>query len=640
MSKTLKYALGAVLGLTLAAPAFAQAPDVPERHWAYDAVRALWNKVLFGYDDGLYRGNRPANRYELAAALKKLWDVFNAKANGLEDQIAALEDMVNKMQPGTGGKDHSAEIAQINQALSALRNDVNALKGMQGDLNTLKRLTSELEAELATHGVNINAMKKDMADLDARLRKVENMTMPVSIGGEINFLMLGGHETDGEFGLMPNGRITGVGRDSYAGAPVGASRDLTGLHELALTINDNKDDDNVDWGATVVIGNMFESLGGFAASTAVFNSPYVEQNNDLYINTMWAKFSSSVFGKGLDVTVGRIGTKESKFTWMRPDYTTEYSNERWDNGEWYLDGANLEFGFGSVDLSVWGGRNTNVDTLDDTSINPVVIGGFVIPLDNTLGFTLEAELGNNGRIRGNYIIQDSNTRVAFGPDFINRMNTAGVDLDFRFGNIDFWGSYAMTSLSENTSNTFDDDNTAYDVNLGYSTDRWGISGGMMNVEPNFFGLGDWGRIGTIWNPRNVTGYQAKVWFKPNDRLNIWAKGQMLEGESNAGGILFNAPGLTEDDEVTSIKIGADFKFSDMWGMMLGYEMVDFDYNVGNDVDQNWWSLGFKYGLNDNSFLQVAYRVADIDFNGRQGLFGFANNQYKGGLISTQLSVRF
>ncbi len=637
MNKTLKYALGAVLGLTLAAPAFAQAPDVPARHWAYDAVQSLWNKVLYGYPDGLYRGNRPANRYELAAALKKLWDVFNAKANGLEDQIAALEDMIKKVPTGTAGKDHSAEIAQINQALSSLRNDVNALKGMQGDLNTLKRLTSELEAELATHGVNINAMKKDMADLDARLRAVEDRQMPVSIGGEINFLMLGGHETDGEFGLMPNYRITGVGRGSYAGAPVGASRDLTGLHELALNISDNNDDDNVDWGATMVVGNMFDTLGGFDG--AVFlGAPYSEGNNDLYINTMWAKFSSSVFGKGLDVTAGRIGTKVGRYTWQRPDYTLEYSNPRWDNGEWYLDGANLEFGFGSVDLSVWGGRMTNVDTLDDQGLNNDVAG--IVPMDNVLGFTLEAALGRSGNIRGTYIIQDSNTRVAFGPDFVNRLNTAGVDVDFKFGSIDFWGSYAMTTLSENTDKTFDDDNTAWDVNLGYSTDKWGIHGGLRNIEANYLGNGYWGRVGTMFNPTNVEGYNAILWFKPNDRLKLWAKGEMLEGQDN-GGILVVWPGqLVQDDEVTSLKFGADFKFSDMWGMMLGYETVDFDYNVGPDVDQKWWSIGFKYGINDNSFLKVMYTVSDVDFNGRQGAFGLGNPVYKGGLISTQLSVRF
>jgi hypothetical protein len=73
MKRTLKYALTAVLAVGLVAPAFAQTdnfPDVPENHWAYEALARLKKDgLLVGYPDGLFRGPRPASRYELAVAV-------------------------------------------------------------------------------------------------------------------------------------------------------------------------------------------------------------------------------------------------------------------------------------------------------------------------------------------------------------------------------------------------------------------------------------------------------------------------------------------------------------------------------------------------------------------------------------------
>ena len=61
MNRTLKFALGAVLGLGLVMPATAQSnfPDIADNHWAYEALANLRGKVLFGYPDGLYRPARP-----------------------------------------------------------------------------------------------------------------------------------------------------------------------------------------------------------------------------------------------------------------------------------------------------------------------------------------------------------------------------------------------------------------------------------------------------------------------------------------------------------------------------------------------------------------------------------------------------
>ena len=72
MTRTFRYALTAVLSLVVVIPAMAQDnfPDVPDNHWAYDALKRMKSEgLLVGYPDGLFRGNRPATRYELAVAV-------------------------------------------------------------------------------------------------------------------------------------------------------------------------------------------------------------------------------------------------------------------------------------------------------------------------------------------------------------------------------------------------------------------------------------------------------------------------------------------------------------------------------------------------------------------------------------------
>jgi len=54
--------------------AFASNPfmDVPMNHWSYDAVSQLAaNGVVVGYPDGLYRGNQPTTRYEMATVIAR-----------------------------------------------------------------------------------------------------------------------------------------------------------------------------------------------------------------------------------------------------------------------------------------------------------------------------------------------------------------------------------------------------------------------------------------------------------------------------------------------------------------------------------------------------------------------------------------
>src|SRR6476469_2796047 len=124
MKRSTKLALSFVLAAGAVAPAFAQDnfPDVPANHWAYEALaRMKKDGLLVGYPDGLYRGGRPASRYELAVAMHAVYTNLKNITDGLDAQIKAL-------QAFQGGGD-GPEIAAFKDAIATLQQDLAAMKG-------------------------------------------------------------------------------------------------------------------------------------------------------------------------------------------------------------------------------------------------------------------------------------------------------------------------------------------------------------------------------------------------------------------------------------------------------------------------------------------------------------------------------
>ena len=70
-------------------------------------------------------------------------------------------------------------------------------------------------------------------------------------------------------------------------------------------------------------------------------------------------FDTSVYGLGFGVEAGRVGYKISPYIYQRPDTTPYFANDRWDNGEWSMDGAIFGFSFGTAKLTMFGGRKSN-----------------------------------------------------------------------------------------------------------------------------------------------------------------------------------------------------------------------------------------------------------------------------------------
>lgn len=108
-----------------AAPALSQTNpfmDVPMNHWAYDAIGQLAaHGILSGYPDGLYKGQQPTTRYEMASALAR---------------ALAVVDMT---------------------------------KASKQDVEMLKRLVVEFKDELEALGVRVDELDERVAIFEDRL---------------------------------------------------------------------------------------------------------------------------------------------------------------------------------------------------------------------------------------------------------------------------------------------------------------------------------------------------------------------------------------------------------------------------------------------------------------------------------------
>ena len=630
MKRTLKYALSAVLVSAIAGMATAQSnfPDVPENHWAYEALAKMKKEgLLMGYPDGLYRGSRAATRYELAVAMHAVWMNLKTVTDGLDQQIKALE-----------AKDTSADVANLKAAVDQLKSDVANMKGWGDDIAALKKASATFEAEFKSMGVDIEKMKKDLADLGDRVTALEKAKLPFTVSGDLNFVALGGYGTSGNFGMTTDGRLTGVGRPGFQGGnQVGATRDLTVGHEFALDLKGNADK-GPQWGVTAVVGNLTGAL--FGNQSQLGAGGFAEGAETLDIQSAWVKFNSSLASLAFSATVGRQGEKISPWIYQRLDTTPFYENARWDNGEYTFDGAKVAFSAGPAKLSIFGGRTAGSTNGGNTQVGggalqPIVAGrtanGSQVLVDQQMGVTASVPLSDKGNLNLAYLWLDSD-KLAGGTS--NRVEVYGGDATFDVSGFGLYGAYSKSDTKFNNHNVVNKNNEAYNISVKKDWDKWGAKVGYAYVGAFFGAPGDWGRIGTIWNPTDVKGWSAGVHFDVTEAIRLWGSGQWWQGTGKV------ATGLTTADKLEGYELGLDYKFAQAYTASLSYEDDTFKGptigGAAGNPKQRWYNIGLGWSLSDNAKLKFLWQISDND--AKTGVPGVGVN--KGGLISTQLSLKF
>ncbi len=636
MNKTFKLALGMVFTLGVVGGAFAQNfPDVPENHWAYDALETMKkNGLLVGYPDGLFRGSRPATRYEMAVAIHATYQHLKNITDDLQKQIDALKD---------GGVKY--DDTDLRNQLKALQADVAGMKGWGDDIANLKRMASTFEKELASMGVDMEAMKKDLAALADRVTALEKNKLPVTIHGDLNLLVLAGGSTSNRFGIGVNGEIFGA---NGANA-VGMENDFGVFHEAHLKLA-GTNETGPKWNAVLAVGNILGSPS--FPNQSMTPAPLSNMNDggatDIVFQRFVVEFDTSLVGQGFSATVGRFGYKISPYLYQRPDATPYYSQEYWDNGEWTMDGAMAGFNFGSAKMNIIVGRNRGRTSTSGADLNPVVVGAtaprFVVGgprpiglgggiggalVDQTLGFHLNIPLSDKGGLDLAYLFHGSRQSAN------NRAQVFGGDLNWDFGAIDFKAGYAQSNLYRGDTSIVSRNNSAWNVGADFGADRWAVGAQYREIQALFQSAGDWGRIGMWWNPTDIKGFDVKAHFDLTDNLRFNAQGMWYQGIGKAG-----VSGMNSNDKVNSYKVGIDYKMNESWTTGLGVEFVDWDLRslgaLNGKPRERWYNIGLGYDLSDMAKLSFLWQISDYDGKATPGFGG----RFTGNLLTTQLSIKF
>lgn len=159
----------ALLAAVLATGALAQHsfPDIPENHWAGEAVdRAADLNIVIGFPDGTFRGNEAFTRYQAALVVSRLLDVIGTNVNAAlaltNADLDALRSAVQEI-----ASDVAAQDARLGAAESAV-------VGLSDDVAANSSRLDALEAVLADGGVDPAVLRDLQNQIAAQRVAVDN----------------------------------------------------------------------------------------------------------------------------------------------------------------------------------------------------------------------------------------------------------------------------------------------------------------------------------------------------------------------------------------------------------------------------------------------------------------------------------
>jgi hypothetical protein len=666
LKRSTKLALSLVLAAGAIMPAFAQDnfPDAPANHWAYEALGKMKQEgLLVGYPDGLFRGNRPASRYELAVAMHAVYTHLRNLIDGLSQQVDALKSI------------NPQDIQNLKDQVAHLQDEINAMKGWGDDIAALKRATSEFDRELKALGVDVDAMKKDLGDLQERVTRLEKRRPAVDISGDVNFFAATTNSEGHKFGLTQDGRPEG-----YSGAvPTGLFHDLAFLHEGAFTFT-GTNEAGPKWKGTIVFGNMF-GPGGFGnqsslnpiwgiapapGATQLFT--FAEGKDDVYIQDLSAKWDLNLVGFAFNAEVGRVAYSNDNMVLKRASNESYFRNERWDDGKYRMDGAILGFNFGPAKLHVFGGNTGGVQSVNGIEINPWIVrntrtslGGeealanginvdFSGQVDKAFGADATFGLGSNGHVGLQFLTMENTGAIGGHNVLINdeadRVNVFGGSAEFGFGRFKLSGGYHVSDLTNAGHASNSHDNDAWNVMGSYSADRFNVWAGYREVKDRYYAPGDWGRLGIIVNPGNIKGWQAGAYVDLSSALRLSANGEWDKGASDEAGGVYASP-FNSHTNIQQYGARLDFRVNPNFSLYGGWDDAKFTglaaMAAGGGAareQMDWTTFGMNYGLSANAKFNLQYQFSNAGGDLGVPVGTTTLGRFTGGILTSQLTIKF
>ncbi len=657
-------------------------PDVPANHWAYEALKTLRDAgLLVGYPGGTFQGQRPLSRYEFAVSinaayqkLKNMISPLGSRIDELDARIKAITLPGDRGAGGATGEVSKQDLAALKSELDTLKAQLSGMAGYQEQLDALKKLSGTFEKDLAALGVDAAQIKKDTELLSQRVTALESRKTGVGIKGDFNSIGVGRHSIDHEQGVDWTGNPEGL--DS-AGNKVGLFQDLQFASELGLQFSGTYGN-GVNFNSDVIVSgilpynfNSFSTLSPGQRRTA--------ESTDIFINRLNADWKGNVLGNPIRVTMGRFGYALGPYVLKRIDPDPYVDINRYDNGEWGMDGAKVGLDFNNAKVTFLGAKQSNRGDTTSTSDYTMMVGDNRTMFDHggrpagvnqgqmavetEVGADLNVGFGETATFNLGYLALDGQ-RTALGTKLgstgftYNRLGVFGGGAKVHvIDTVTLNGQFSQAQLFENGSSRLNRENFAYDVGLKlFETNNFNFGLGFKEVRPFFTAPGDWGRIGFWQNPTDIRGFTLGGQYRLTDDFDFTAQGEFYRGTGGAKDTQGTVVGLSTDDKISRYQLGVGYRLTERWKVMLGWEGVYWDLQaraagfddpnlppfIGGKPTENYYSLGMDYFMGAKTKMRFLYQVSDYDGKGTSGFNspGNPSSRAKGGLLVTQFSLEF
>ncbi|MBO7394339.1 MAG: porin [Abditibacteriota bacterium] len=564
--KKILFALATIGLIAIACAAFAQGAfvDVPTDHWAYDAVNQLQRVgIIVGYPDGTFGGKRAMTRYEFAVAIARLLPLLNG-------------DTVISNDVDLSGYAKKSDIPSFNGA-------------SKGDLDALRKLVNEFGDELASLGVDVDALKRDVANLTARVEALEAENRRVRFTGDF---FVGAKAVRGN----------GSDIDSKDLNPAGnADNNLLDNVNVFKNFDLNivgRASDKVTVYSTINYGDY---LDNFSANMVTANDPALFGANDAFYPTYL--YAVADMGK-TTITAGRFPLQWTPYTMKRIDWDSYFDYSVTDDGNYALDGIKADFAFGKAfNLNVFAAKNGQnryvMDQFDRLGLAEQSAGARA-----TFGLG-KADLGVS-------YLETWFSAIAPPTD---KVKVYGADLRIPFGSFCLGGEYAKAKRSGITLT----DSEAWEAGIGYGLhngSKLTLKGGYREVQMNYWAPAYFTKVGRMFNPSDIKGWFADAAYD-------------FGSFSLYGGFQNYEPALTGfNGDLKDVKAGLKFKVGSKSSLQGEYEKAESDgYYSFTPIKSTFWTAAYNYKFNPQASLKIGYQFVTDDLGGAKNKGNFAFAQF-------------
>ena len=615
-----------IMVLAICLPVFAQEfPDVPTDHWAYPAVQELAEAgIIQGYPDGTYGGKRAMTRYEFAEALAKA--------------IPGIAALVNQDGgPGAVGATGAT-------GATGAKGD----KGDKGDpgitpeqLAQLMKLSAEFRDELAALGVDVDQLKRDVADLMSRVSALEMEIKRVVLNGSADMIARGEVVNSGVVFDRDNRELLKTDNNPLQSAI------FYNNYEFGLKARVAK---NANLNAVISAGNYMSSFIGATQEN------FTLWNLNLNVNTRVPLFGDT------KLTVGRFPFELTPLTlsFVNPDSYTPVSSL--SMGEYLLDGVKGTFGMGSFALTAFAAKvappgefgeimRPNLDlatTFVEDGSNDISATTQVAGVRATVKTGLEGKLGLTYYSLG--MLNHANNAEIYGADFNGAIGKLAIGAEYSKSK----PRDGLVFDAIGNGSDIDDDNTATTAKIGYDFGSVSVGGGYIKVESNFMAPGNWSRNGEAVNLTNIEGWKANIGLALTKNLSITGDYMMVEPDNDSFDAVIASRSASSQDplvfknaadvqDISTLKGELKYAFSPMNAIKLGYEQTrwnptGFSTEGGSTDKEIYYTFGVDHKFNANSTLKLKYQIIDYQIGDFRPYDDEAS--FRGGVATAQVSLKY